>query len=79
MPVATSSTTSTARRPGLEKRRVNIDFTDQMVRRLDIEAQRRGVTRQSVIKMWIADRLKGVGAVGRTKSHAHGAWSPDAV
>jgi hypothetical protein len=51
---------STARRPGLEKRRVNIDFTDQMVRRLDIEAQRRGVTRQSLIKMWIADRLDGV-------------------
>lgn len=52
---------STARCPGLEKRRVNIDFTDQMVRRLDIEAQRRGVTRQSLIKMWIADRLDGVG------------------
>ena len=48
---------STARRPGLAKRRVNIDFTDQMVRRLDIEAQRRGVTRQALIKMWIADRL----------------------
>lgn len=49
---------SRARRPGLEKRRVNIDFTDQMVRRLDIEAQRRGVTRQALIKMWIADRLE---------------------
>jgi hypothetical protein len=48
---------TTARRPGLEKRRVNVDFTDQMVRRLDIEAQRRGVTRQALIKMWIADRL----------------------
>ena len=44
-------------RAGLAKRRVNIDFTDQMVRRLDIEAQRRGVTRQALIKMWIADRL----------------------
>ena len=52
---------STARRPGLEKRRVNIDFTDQMVRRLDIEAQRRGVTRQSLIKMWVADRLDRIG------------------
>ena len=51
---------STARRPGLEKRRVNIDFTDQMVRRLDIEAQRRGVTRQALVKMWIADRLDQV-------------------
>ena len=60
MPVTTSTPTSTARRPGLEKRRVNIDLTDQMVRRLDVEAQRRGVTRQSLNKMWIADRLEGV-------------------
>ena len=51
---------STARRPGLKKRRVNVDFTDEMVRRLDIEAARRGVTRQSLIKIWIADRLDGV-------------------
>ncbi len=51
---------STARRPGLAKRRANIDFTDQMVRRLDIEAQRRGVTRQALIKMSIADRLDRV-------------------
>ena len=49
---------SSAHRPGLAKRRVNIDFTDQMVQRLDREAQRRGVTRQSLIKMWIADRLE---------------------
>ena len=49
---------STARRPGLEKRCVDIDFTDQMVRRLNMEAQRRGVTRQALIKMWIADRLE---------------------
>ena len=46
-----------ARRPGLEKKRVNVDFTDAMVRRLDVEAERRGVTRQALIKMWIADRL----------------------
>lgn len=48
---------STLRRPGLEKKRVNVDFTDAMVRRLDAEAERRGVTRQALIKMWIADRL----------------------
>jgi predicted DNA binding CopG/RHH family protein len=48
---------STLRRPGLEKKRVNVDFTDHMVRRLDREAQARGVTRQALIKMWIADRL----------------------
>jgi predicted DNA binding CopG/RHH family protein len=49
---------TTLRRPGLEKRRVNVDFTDHMVRKLDQEAQARGVTRQALIKMWIADRLE---------------------
>ena len=46
-----------ARRPGLETKRVNVDFPGDMVRRLDIEAKRRGVTRQALIKMWLADRL----------------------
>ncbi len=48
---------SSARRPGLEIKRVNIDFPQWMVDRLDREAKRRGVTRQSLIKMWIADEL----------------------
>jgi hypothetical protein len=47
-----------ARRPNLEPRRVNVDFPAWMVERLDREAERLGVTRQSVIKMWIAERLK---------------------
>ncbi len=49
---------SKARRPNLEPRRVNVDFPAWMVERLDREAGRLGVTRQSVIKMWIAERLK---------------------
>lgn len=49
---------SKARRPNLEARRVNVDFPAWMVERLDSEAGRLGVTRQSVIKMWIAERLK---------------------
>jgi CopG antitoxin of type II toxin-antitoxin system len=53
---------SSARRPGLEKRRVNVDFTDHMVHRLDYEAKKRGVTRQALIKMWIADRLEAAAA-----------------
>ncbi len=48
---------SKARRPNLEPRRVNVDFPAWMVERLDREAGRLGVTRQSVIKMWIAERL----------------------
>lgn len=47
-----------ARRPLQEARRVNVDFPAWMVESLDREARRLGVTRQSVIKMWIADRLE---------------------
>ncbi|MDL1972344.1 MAG: BrnA antitoxin family protein [Deltaproteobacteria bacterium] len=47
-----------ARRPNLEIKRVNIDFPNWMVEALDKEARRIGVTRQAVIKMWIAERLK---------------------
>ncbi|NLE97666.1 MAG: CopG family transcriptional regulator [Propionibacterium sp.] len=46
-----------ARRPGHEQRRVNVDFPAWMIDALDREAKRLGVTRQSVIKVWIADHL----------------------
>jgi hypothetical protein len=49
---------SGSRRPGLEPRRVNVDFPGWMVDALDREARRLGVTRQSVIKMWLAERLE---------------------
>lgn len=39
-------------------RRVNVDFPVWMVNSLDREAHRLGVTRQSIIKMWIAERLE---------------------
>ena len=48
---------SAVQRPGLEPRRVNVDFPTWMVESLDREAKRLGVTRQSVIKVWIAERL----------------------
>lgn len=38
-------------------KRVNVDFPTPVVARLDREAKKRGVTRQALIKMWIADRL----------------------
>ncbi len=47
-----------ARRPGLEQRRVNVDFPAWMIESLDREARRLGVTRQSIIKIWIAERLE---------------------
>lgn len=49
---------SKARRPGEEQRRVNVDFPLWMIESLDREARRLGVTRQSIIKVWIAERLE---------------------
>ena len=49
---------SKARRPGQDPRRVNVDFPEWMIGSLDKEAKRLGVTRQSIIKVWIADRLE---------------------
>ena len=49
---------SKARRPGHEQKRVNVDFPNWIIESLDIQARRLGVTRQSVIKLWIAERLK---------------------
>jgi hypothetical protein len=46
------------RRPNLESKRVNVDFPTWVVAGLDREAQRLGVTRQSLIKMWIAEKLQ---------------------
>ncbi|MDP2360657.1 MAG: ribbon-helix-helix protein, CopG family [bacterium] len=52
----------TARRPGQEHRRVNVDFPVWMIESLDREAGRLGVSRQAIIKVWLAERLE------RTKS-----------
>jgi hypothetical protein len=49
---------SKARRPGLEQRRVNVDLPAWMIGSLDREAERVGVPRQSLMKMWIAERLE---------------------
>ncbi|MFO7459602.1 MAG: CopG family antitoxin [Desulfatiglandales bacterium] len=49
---------SNARRPGQEQKRVNVDFPVWMIHDLDKEARRLGVPRQSLIKVWIAERLK---------------------
>ncbi len=42
-----------------QQKRVNVDFPSWMVRALDKEARRLGVTRQSIIKIWISERLHG--------------------
>ncbi|OGV75343.1 MAG: CopG family transcriptional regulator [Lentisphaerae bacterium RIFOXYB12_FULL_60_10] len=53
---------SRVRRPGQEPKRVNVDFPEWMVESLDKEARRLGVTRQSIIKVWVAQRLEKVTA-----------------
>jgi hypothetical protein len=45
-------------RPGQEQRRVNVDFPAWMISQLDREAKRLGVPRQSLIKIWIAEKLQ---------------------
>ncbi len=40
--------------------RVNIDFPTWVVRSLDEEAQRRGIARQALVKMWLTDKLDGL-------------------
>jgi hypothetical protein len=51
---------SKIRKPVQEQKRVNVDFPVWMIQLLDKEAQRLGVPRQSIIKMWVAERLKKV-------------------
>jgi hypothetical protein len=47
-----------ARRPGVEIRRVNVDFPEWMIHSIDRHARRLGITRQSLIKIWLAERLE---------------------
>lgn len=48
------------KRPNQAPRRVNVDFPEWMIVSLDKEAARLGVTRQSIIKVWLAERLEQV-------------------
>ncbi|RKX74142.1 MAG: CopG family transcriptional regulator [Spirochaetes bacterium] len=47
-------------RPGQKQKRINVDFPDWMIQGLDKESNRLGVPRQSLIKVWIAERLEGL-------------------
>lgn len=60
---------SKARRPNQEQKRVNVDFPIWMVASLDKEARHLGVTRQSIIKVWLAERLEKISS---NNSNAHG-------
>jgi macrodomain Ter protein organizer (MatP/YcbG family) len=49
---------SKARRVNAQLKRVNIDFPVWVIDSLDKEARRLGITRQSLVKMWIAEKFK---------------------
>ncbi|HCM0873413.1 TPA: CopG family transcriptional regulator [Vibrio parahaemolyticus] len=51
---------SKVKRPMQKQKRVNVDFPAWMLESLDREASRVGVTRQSIIKIWLAERLENV-------------------
>ncbi|MBN2865300.1 MAG: hypothetical protein JXK16_04775 [Thiotrichales bacterium] len=51
---------SKAKRSMQETKRVNVDFPAWMLDSLDREASRVGVTRQSIIKLWLADKLDSI-------------------
>ncbi len=57
---------SKARRPNLELRRVNLDLPLWVIRELDWESRRLGVTRQSLMKIWLAERLEQVRQAAKT-------------
>jgi len=49
---------STLRRPNLDQKHVNVDLPIWMVSELDKQASLIGVTRQSIIKVWLSERIK---------------------
>ena len=51
---------SKAKRPMLDQKRVNVDLPIWMIKSMDREANRLGVTRQSTIKIWLAERLEQI-------------------
>ncbi|WP_027148195.1 type II toxin-antitoxin system BrnA family antitoxin [Methylobacter tundripaludum] len=53
---------SKAKRSMQDQKRVNVDFPAWMIESLDKEASRVGVTRQSIIKIWLAERLEELAA-----------------
>ena len=59
---------SKAKRVLQEQKRVNVDFPTWMIDSLDREAGKLGVTRQSIIKVWLAERLEMLGSITRRSS-----------
>lgn len=60
---------STAQRPNQGCKRINVDFPAWVVDSLDREAERIGVTRQSIIKVWLVERLQAE-AASKVSTHS---------
>jgi len=58
MDITASLDLSKAKRVLQAQKRVNVDFPTWMIESLDREANKLGVTRQSIIKVWLAERLE---------------------
>ena len=67
---------SKAKRVLQTQKRVNVDFPTWMVDSLDREASKLGVTRQSVIKVWLAERLESGASKPPLQSKRTGAAQP---
>lgn len=53
---------ATLRKPNQQQKRINVDFPAWVIESLDREAARIGVTRQSIIKVWLVERLQAEAA-----------------
>lgn len=67
---------STARRVNQEPKRINVDFPSWVVESLDREAARIGVTRQSIIKVWLVERLQEEAANSEALRHKQEPHTP---
>ena len=59
-----------------EQKRVNVDFPTWMIESLDREARKLGVTRQSIIKVWLAERLEALPLTLRSSGTAQKLAAP---
>ena len=59
---------STIRQPKQQLKRVNVDFPLWMIERLDRKAKQLGITRQSIIKLWLAERLESSALTGTART-----------
>ena len=57
---------STLKRPNQQQRRVNVDFPVWVIDSLDKEAGRVGVSRQSIIKLWLVEKLEQIALTRRS-------------